>query len=158
MINPKELRLGNYINVIGGNVKISHLKTEHFTFIVGKDNTGLDVFNPYLPYTDDRVKPIQLTEEMLLKCSLNGDEIELWNRVCVNEYEYYDRYVFYNAIDGISNLEIHVVVSNYGDEIHKQFILSIDKDERQGGEIDQLHKFQNGVYWVTNGKELEIKL
>tara|TARA_R110001606_G_scaffold398055_1_gene576186 strand:- start:1591 stop:2037 length:447 start_codon:yes stop_codon:yes gene_type:complete len=102
-------------------------------------------------------EPTLLTEELVKRLCYFNELVKDWGKREVNEWEYFNRYVFYNVLDGTSNLEIHAIHSKYGDSNNLEFCLSIDENERQGcEEIKYLHQLQNGVHFLTN-QELEIK-
>lgn len=163
-LNAKDLRIGNYVYRMYWNPNPVTGKTKEWQMCkvvsLGLEKiltTESTKHNKYVKSDYDIIKPIPLTEELLIRLEYQGEEIDYSSVIKVNDYESYRRYYFYNVLDGTSNLEIHVINSSYGGVEHKEFVLSIDNDDRQGNEeLVYLHQLQNGVHWLTN-KELTLK-
>ena len=72
-------------------------------------------------------------------------------KIYANQYETYIRYVLHNVLDGTSNFELHYVKSNYGNNLHFEYIISCDEDERLnwGCELKNIHQLQNLYFNLT---------
>lgn len=147
MIQANELKIGNYV-YDGNNISFK-------VYSINKTFCHADGFTRKVSMKG--ISPIPLTEEILLKCEIAGMKVNKYPNVVVNEHEYYKRYAFYNIVDGTSNLEIHVIESDYRYSKYKEFVLSIDNDERQHANISMLHKLQNAIYVATE-LELEVNI
>jgi hypothetical protein len=96
------------------------------------------------------LEPIKITLAILRKLGF-----EDWGRVDLNDYEFYQRFVLYNTIDGTSNFEVHLITSSYENKEHKQTVFSIDKDDRiHLVNAEYLHNLQNAFYFAS-GYELD---
>ena len=72
---------------------------------------------------------------------------ESWGIEVANEYESYERFVLHNVVDGTSNHEVHLITSTYGGDVHKEYVTSIDKDERQYNyRMEYVHDLQNACF------------
>lgn len=151
MIQPNELRLGNY--VLGESsygdllIQINGITS---TSIHGVASiSGLSVSG----MTADEVKPIPLTEEILLKCgfeSVEGDG-ERYNPddECKNIFEYrLDVGIFYRDLICRPALGWYVFIQNA--DLERKWDL-------RSKDIYFLHELQN-LYFAITGKELEVKL
>lgn len=93
--------------------------------------------------------PIPLTEEWLLKFGF-----ECWGRKTVNEHEWFDRWVLYNAVCGTSNYEVHLSESNYGGIKESHISFSVDLNDIQHIQnTGHVHDLQN-AYFICTGTEL----
>ena len=152
MIKASELRVGKtLIDVDGRFVTPSHLTEESFSFIAGKTKQGQIIYNPYLSFTDERVKPILLTEEILLrikgiKCKLLFEDDFDVNTGGV-EQSIIKEYLLGNKV----SLEYFVDVDDF-DVLYKGVVVEY-YDEK----VIYLHELQN-LYFALTGKELEINL
>lgn len=125
-MTPNELRIGNYIS-IGGNKMVEIVEVGSFT-IRYLDDTYNDNFRAFLGY--DYLKPIELTEEILLKCGFfydsDVDTFKISNYpMQLDSYGFYG-YMFIMFGEGLCL-------------------------------IKYLHQLQN-IYFALTGKELKIKL
>lgn len=79
MIQPNELRIGNYIKSDNGIIcEVSRIESKEFTkWDSGEDNSILckvvGTKDDYLNCINDNWKPIPITEEILLKCGFFYD-------------------------------------------------------------------------------------
>lgn len=139
-MKENELRIGNYVSVTPHN--------EYDILQINQSELGsLIMMNTW-----ERINQIPLTEEWLLRFGY-----ELWDeKIVVNEYESYKRYVNYNLL-GTSNHEVHIITSTYGNTNHVEYATSIDKDQRQyNWRMDYVHDLQNATFKET-GIELTLK-
>lgn len=68
MINPKELRLGNYVQDRGGKtIRIDFMEHVQEGYSTKFGQVVSDEFHPLTEWTD-HAEPIPLTEDILLKC------------------------------------------------------------------------------------------
>ena len=151
MIEPRELRENNLYKVKENTYKCVGHYYDHGQKYVELIEIDEEDFNMFKARHISKLKPIPLTEEILLKCGF-----ENWGTVNFNQYECYVRYVLYNYVEGTSNYEVHI----YGGTIieTKRIEYSIDNDDTQQiKHTSYLHNLQNAVIQAT-GKELEIKL
>jgi len=118
MIKANELRLGNWVFDPEGEMSTVNA--------IGKTNYSLDNF--YHGHIDD-IKPIPLTEDILLKCGFEFDGLSYIK-------EYGEEYFFYVSYDGES------------------FVISAD-DSDIGKPFYYLHQLQN-LYWCLCGEELLV--
>lgn len=164
-MKAQDLRIGNTVNRMYWNINPrTNLKSKEYE-TCNVISLGLEKIltteslrrNKYIKSDYHLIKPIPLTKNLVSNLKFMDEDIEVWESKKVNEYEYYDRFVFYNVIDGTSNLEIHLLHTNYGNEKHQEFLLSIDNDEviPNQKELIYLHELQNLVYSIT-GYELTI--
>lgn len=130
MIDAKELRIGNWVMHDGKFYQATSMyvynPVNQDQYVLIRLGEGQGVDSRYL-------EPIQLTEEMLLKCEFEKTKL--------NDYTYffnlYPLQLLYNAANGI-------------DYFHSQF----------GGKfikVASLHQLQN-LYFALTGKELEFSL
>ncbi len=63
-LQTKDLRLNNLLEVDGEIIQVGKIEEKHITWNLSK-NDNLRVWNPFLPINDERIKPINLTEEWL---------------------------------------------------------------------------------------------
>lgn len=130
MISANELRIGNVIQVIDGNI----IEVESIDF----RQYGINLTESCIPlYYSSDIYGIPLTEEILLKCGfekinrhgeiyfLNGDCFEL------HQFNQYGHFSY-----------------TCGDNLKGNFVST---------RIDSLHQLQN-LYFALTGKELEIKI
>lgn len=97
------------------------------------------------------LEPIKITPALLRKLGF-----EDWGRIDSNEYEFFQRFVLYNVIDGTSNFEVHLIVSSYDEIEHTQTVFSIDINDRLYlHSSEYLHELQNTFFMVA-GYELPI--
>ena len=157
-MKANELRIGNLVfeNDLGA-CTVESIFSKKIEVSVPNGKTNGTINKRWFIMDLYNFKPIPLTEDLIKRLCYLYVDIEEWGNVISNEHESFNRYVFYNVLDGTSNLEIHVIHSNYGGVSNLEFCISIDENERQGFlEIEYLHQLQNGVYFLTN-KELTIK-
>ena len=131
-MEAKELRIGNYVDLCGIS-KISELHSEEKQF----DNVYLE-FEESFEWTEyNKLKPIPLTEEILLKCGFS----------IVNENSAGKKYSY--VIDGIFSQDFNLVLwkttKNFG------------KIYRGNLEIKYLHQLQN-LYFALTNEELTVNL
>lgn len=146
MIKANELRINKtFIEVSGKYVTPSHLKENHFCWVVGATEQGKEIYNPYLPYTDERVKPILLTEEMLLKCGF----------LCDGEDNVM---VLPNGDSSELHIERELFSNNYNAFVTRGVSKGVpgkDYDYVYLRSVQYLHQLQN-LYFALTGEELEI--
>lgn len=132
-MKANELRTGNYILHNGEIIKLTGVvgNTIHW----GKSN-----FNA-LAFMCDCVKPIELTEEILLSCGFTKAYHKL-----TGEHKHLPNY--YN----LNGFKINIEYFNGSDEIS-----SFEFDLYPILELKYLHKLQN-LYFELETKELEINL
>lgn len=139
MINPNELRLGNYVAVKNhGNEVIGKV------FAISKDLVSVEGGNNNYDY--HLLEPILLTEEILLKCEFKvADEYKL--------HSAYEPYIF--VLDGI----YIKFGSKYTDTPNEYYLYSIGNDnwsnEYVGNPIKSFHQLQNVIFDLC-GKELNV--
>jgi hypothetical protein len=149
-MKESDLRIGNYV-IVENDLREENLQEHKVNEIRVDSIQVVSKSNEYYGQKYKFIKPIPLTEELVKRLCYFNELVEDWGKREVNEWEYFNRYVFHNVLDGTSNLEIHAIHSKYGDSNHLEFCLSIDENERQGcEEIKYLHQLQNGVHFLTN--------
>lgn len=124
----EELRVGNYVL---HNDKIIEI------YNIISDYNGVNMHMDYLYYIDiPELKPIQLTEEILLKCEgiINHPTIE-------NRYELEDYGIYFNIEDG------------YWDEPSLDVLINGTYITC----VEFLHQLQN-LYFALTNQELNIEL
>ena len=115
MIKSNELRIGNWVSYLGAIVQLDRHDLS-------------DLFNPSIDMYEMDLEPIELTEEILLKCGFEFSHITGDERV-------------------FSNKKINLLINAYDNNIIK-FNVFI---------IKHLHQLQN-LYFALTNKELEINL
>ena len=65
-LQTKDLRLNNLLEVDGVIIQVGKIEEKHITWNLSKKD-NLRVWNPFLPINDERIKLINITEEMLFK-------------------------------------------------------------------------------------------
>lgn len=65
-LQTKDLRLNNLLEVDGVIIQVGKIEEKHITWNLSK-NDKLRVWNPFLSINDERIKPIPLTEEWIVK-------------------------------------------------------------------------------------------
>lgn len=138
MIKANELRIGNIIEVEGEYITLSNLKENHFCWVIKVTEQGQKIYNPYLPYTDDRVKPTPLTEELLLKCGAKYLGF-------IDEFEDVKEYCLGNGI----TIDWHIHSDECSVFYNNSCVSYYDDNEIK------LHQLQN-LYFALTGEELEI--
>jgi hypothetical protein len=150
-MKQNELRLGNYIDFSGDIEIINGIyidiegAVEKYEYLISTENLEgelIELFNPII-----------ITEEILTKFGF-----ENWGTVIVNEFETYERWVLYNAVDGTSNYEVHIITSNYDPktlDLITEIAYYVDNDLQVIYETYYVHNLQNAFYLAT-GKELTI--
>ena len=155
MILANELRVGKSIIEVSGKYVIpTCLKETHFTWLVVTTKDGEKIYNPFIPYTDDRVKPIPLTEDILLKCGfkkhssliIDSYEIDLpmmigFKKLTVT-IQQGNQYIYLKEFDNQSDLKPEDLVCLRNFDSHGIFML---------------HQLQN-LYFALTAKELEVNL
>lgn len=133
-----ELRIGNWVSNIHDIPMIVKAIYEDTIYVDFKGNVGaLWEFNKYEPF-----KPIELTEEILLKCGFKHETMFIIKNLYLIEYG-----DFNFALDE-NNGFYHVKLSNHSFGHEKQVGL---------GMIKYLHQLQN-LYFALTGTELKIEL
>ena len=126
MENSKDLKAGNYVLHRGEIKPIWQVRYNAVDFLIGFDKNE----NPfYQSWKLVAIEPIQLSEEILLKCGFveNGD---------TSQFHLEGQIVSYNKLDGV-----HF------------WIMGTDKCIR----VKHLHQLQN-LYFALTGQELNIEL
>lgn len=144
MIQANELRLGNWVysQEIGENVQVTELNEDSLSF-------GCATWD-YPTY--EEIHPIQLTEEILLKC---GAE-RLSNRVFANFFRLHlkrNKYLIISDL-GTPNLMIGIIEVDIDSNKIEDCVNVHNWDYEK--EI-HLHQLQN-LFYSLKGQELEIKL
>lgn len=111
MIQANELRIGNYVRCVGGNI-----------IKINKDDMMCILTNTY------EVRPIPLSEEILLKCGFDRSEY--------NDYRHPVLIGTLTLYEGVAELHISDLYSVWA---------------------NNLHQLQN-LYYALTGKELEVKI
>lgn len=130
MINAQELRLGNWVNVLHGNVQIEKFVTDGVHFTDGNGGTFASL------------SPIELTHELLEKCGFVVSE-DLGDMVY---------YQFPNQNHGYGICRNHDEWEFY--RYHGIGMEVLIYDEKH---FQYLHQLQN-LYWCLCGEELDINL
>lgn len=137
-MKSNELRIGKtFIDVNGKYIVPSHLKENHFSWIIGIGKKGEKIYNPYIPYNHDKVNPIPITDDILLKCGFVNDGFE---------YKKDSFFFFYQSKDK-NNICINTEFGKYRGDT--RFVFSFH--------IEYLHQLQN-IYFVLSNKELEVNI
>ena len=130
MIQANELRIGNYVLING-----KFCKTEAITGCM-VSVSGYEI-NRFKPFEFKHLEPIQLTEEILLKCGF--EKKQEWYRH--NEMK---KYTIESGVIDLTKGRYHI----------RQYI-SKDKSLHLS-DLKYLHQLQN-LYFALTGKELIIK-
>lgn len=133
MINPKELRIGNWIASGGFRRQIRGI-TEGSAYLSPNPNSSLD-FNSF-----EFLHPIPLTHELLLKIGADYDDHRPFD-------EFYDFESYYFECSKLTNVAIHYSHNN------KKFYYP----KYEIAPIEYLHQLQN-LFFALTGEELKIKL
>lgn len=114
----EELRIGSYINANGKFVKVE--KIDEKTISWKTTRKGVNFWNPFVSPDHEQISPIELTEEILLKCG----------------FQKLGKYTF-TCDTALMQLEIDVITNKL---LHS--ILAI--------EVKHLHQLQNLYWCLTN--------
>ena len=152
-MKPNELRIGNAIQLF--RKPTDKKKTYHIIKSIVQDNLSntcmVELKDGFVVNIDKGIEPIKITPALLRKLGF-----EDWGRIDSNEYEFFQRFVLYNVIDGTSNFEVHLIVSSYDEIEHTQTVFSIDINDRLNlHSSEYLHELQNAFFMVA-GYELPI--
>lgn len=133
MINPKELKIGNYVAYEATTHVITELHTDK---VLHRWKNGGDGF--YSPYSD--LQSIPLTPELLEQMGFEdyGTKVNY-----PGETEH--RFSLYNIIEGTSSVIVALVES--GD--YKGWEFRIDHDTVYTKELNYLHQLQNLFYSIA---------
>ena len=138
MIQPKELRIGNYIEYNGEIIKL--------------DGSLLCCY--IQNELEFPLNPIPLTEENFLKFinwgfeegfNIKRQSNEFWEETC---------YLMENIIDGSGNFEVCFSKSKSINDVEVSYW--IDNERLKFMLSDDLHNFQN-LFFITTGQELPLK-
>ncbi|HEY1044972.1 MAG TPA: hypothetical protein VGF79_00940 [Bacteroidia bacterium] len=125
MINVRELRLGNWVSLLGDFHQIDGI---YLDFNLGSVHLeGNAIYN-----NADKIEPIPITEEILLKCGFEKKE-EI------------GKYIGYS----------NVAISIWHNKVNNTFL--VDNISKVEVYIEHLHQLQNLIY-ALSGQELEINL
>lgn len=126
MIQEKELRIGNLLLFKGNKIKI--------------DSVEISYCEQYKEEFNETFKPIELTEEILLKCGFVkcGVMADLTLNIS------YNRVLCYNHDHETVNMAQHTGGFKNLRDVHLN-------------KINYLHQLQN-LFWCLTGKELNIEL
>ena len=138
MIQPQELRIGNYIEYNGEIIKL--------------DGSLLCCY--IQNELEFPLNPIPLTEENFLKFinwgfeegfNIKRQSNEFWEETC---------YLMENIIDGSGNFEVCFSKSKSINDVEVSYW--IDNERLKFMLSDDLHNFQN-LFFITTGQELPLK-
>lgn len=142
MIDPKELRIGNYVRSLKNNSNLCFGGNLPFWEVTIDDM--LHIFNNQKNY-----EPIPLTEDWLFKFGFQN-----FGQTIVNENESYTRYVLHNIIGGCISYEVHLITSPYEGVPFYKIWFSIGNFDRQHiKDTGYVHNLQNH-FWTVAGQEL----
>lgn len=150
-MKANELRIGNYLQIGCNYISVGIIKEQSISFNIAKDINKYKTWNPYLSINDERINPIPLTEEILLKCGfVRFDRTDKEKGFLLDNKIKSKRIYIRTKVIGANRISNHFfTVFNHSechiDEI--QFITS----------IDYLHELQN-ICFLLRKKELEINL
>ena len=130
-LETKELRLLNLLEVDGVIIKVGKIEEKHITWNLSK-NDKLRVWNPFLPINDKRIKPINLTEEWLLKFGFEKIDHHRF-KIKPSQYNWFYTYSIHD-----NAFRFYV----------EDVILCLNT-------IFNVHQLQN-LYFVLIGEELEL--
>ena len=133
MIYPKEIRIGNYVNFLGKPKKLIGLSKRNYNMNTETTHHYAE-FENHIPVMFSHLKPIPITEEILLKCGFVRKEKRLGKYIK-------EDYLFYRGF----KIQFHEKV-----KVRYKDLLLFEKDL-------YLHQLQNLFYSLT-GKELNIEL
>jgi hypothetical protein len=136
MIQANELRIGNWVNYCGAIDFVTVINTddENFEFI----NT-----TSYSNISLEDIKPIPLTEEILLKCGFIKDFNQFFSPIVLLLNDSLEMYA--------DNQDNYSLVNLFTIPIYE------DCDTFNLLQIEYLHQLQN-LYFALTGTELEINL
>ncbi len=133
-MKASELRIGNYVyEDYGGIYEVININSEGFDFVDLRKPT----FNGIGRYDINSIKPIELTEEILLKCGFNTT-FEKITEIQINENEV----LYYDSLEKCMSLYIPI---QYEDT---SLVFNHCK---------YLHQLQN-LYFALTNNELTINL
>ena len=127
MIKANELRIGNKLNFLGDVVTFKNI-----TEIREDGIFWIKTFEPKIESKNFHFKPIEITEEWLLKFGFKKRK---------------NRHLFH--------WENKIVISEYKDEFENFFYPKTGYDIRFSNEIKYVHQLQN-LYFALTGAELTV--
>lgn len=149
MIQPKELRIGNYLywdadHGCAGVLRVEGIREYNFLAV------GLAKCQPTSQFEyEHEVDPIPITPEWLENLGFKFIEI-----LSVNDYESEDQYIFRHDE---TNFVIGIVTSTYGGIFERSFRFRMDGDIIYlKTKLEYVHQLQN-LYFALTGEELTIK-
>ena len=134
MIDPRELRIGNWIKIHATETKVGYIESEDWGNFIGSSNFAERPFEEF--------EPILLTEEWLIKFGFEKTNFKHRDKSISRNVFILGNYV-------IQYIEATWVLSRKADN-HLNFDLVWIKS------FNHLHQLQN-VYFALTGKELEIR-
>ena len=150
MIQPQELRIGNYVSDLDGN--ILEIKLIASKEVLTKRDSLKRIGGNFLI---ESINPIPLTEENFLKFinwgfeegfNIKRQSNEFWEETC---------YLMENIIDGSGNFEVCFSKSKSINDVEVSYW--IDNERLEFMLSDDLHNFQN-LFFITTGQELPLKI
>lgn len=124
MIKANELMLGNFVDTPDGTVKITAISYEKVAVIRKTEKGNFAVYSESL----DDIKPIPLSEDILLKCGFEKRDY--------NEFRHVELIGTLTLYDGVCEIHLGDLYSAW---------------------IESIHKLQN-IYYALTSEELEVNL
>jgi len=138
-MKTKEFRLENLIEADGNIISIGDIQESFIAWKISTNPKNV-IWNPYISINDPRLKPIPLTEEILINnCMFNTD--------------YYQGFV---GID-VNHSDFVLTKPKVMGEFQKHFAFQYNSGNlSKFVEFEFLHQLQN-FFYDLNKKELEVK-
>ena len=134
MILANELRVGNWIqynyprkNTVFNKAKVFEIRNKG---VVLKSKGLIKDYQDYIAFKHDTLKPIPLTEDILLKCGFDKHEYQYIIEYCINSFKLRyikknKKYVYHTGVRNIEKRYLHQLQNIYLDLEEKELEVNL---------------------------------